>query len=139
MLCLYVSVCAGLGAALLSIWPMRDGYIYRFLLVHGYRQELLGETPIWFGHSSAYMLCHNFPFNPEMRDLPVRCRSRLYPEHNWLRHSTDLLCIGISEPVSFPGAESAGLGLFADCSANLEVPFEDLNPNTMHIVLALIA
>ena len=33
--------------------------------------------------------------------------------------------------VSFPGAGSAGLGLFADCSANLNVPFEDLNPNAI--------
>ena len=55
----------------------------------------------------------------------------MYPNHYWLRHSTDLLCIDISELVSFPGAGSAGLGLYVDCSANLEVPFEDLNPNTV--------
>ena len=57
---------------------MAETDIYRFLLVHGYQQELLGETPIWLGHNSMYMLIHNFPFNPAMRDLPVRCRSQLY-------------------------------------------------------------
>ena len=73
------------------------------------------------------MLIRNFPFNPAMRVLPVRCHSRLYPERYWLRHSTDLLCVGISELVSFPGAGSAELGLFTDCSANLK----DLNPNAI--------
>ena len=110
---------------------MAETDIFKFLLVHGYRQEVFGETPIWFGQTSARMLLSNFPFNPNMRDLPIRCRSRLYPERYWLRHSMDLLCIGISELVSFSGAGSAGLGLYADCSANLDVPFEDLIPNVI--------
>ena len=105
--------------------------IYRFLLVHGYRQEVIGATPIWFGHITPRMLLSNYPFNPNERDLPFACRSRLYPERYWLKHSTDLVSIGLSELISFPGAGLAGLGLFADCSANLEVPFEDLNPNAI--------
>jgi len=104
--------------------------IYRFLLVHGYRQEVIGATPIWFGHISPRMLLSNYPFNPNVRNLPFACRSRLYPERYWLKHSSDMVSIGLSELVSYPGAGSAGLGLFADCSAN-EVPFEELNPNAV--------
>jgi hypothetical protein len=55
----------------------------------------------------------------------------LYPERFWLRCLTDLVSIGLSELVFFPGSSSAGLGLFADCSANLETPFEDLNPHAI--------
>ena len=58
----------------------------------------------------------------------MRCRSRLYPERYWLRYTTDLLCIGVSGLNSFPGSGSAGLGLFADCSANLDVLMKDINP-----------
>jgi hypothetical protein len=114
-----------------SFLNMAELDIYRFLLVHGYRQEVIGATPIWFGHISPRMLCSNYSFNPNVRDLPFACRSRLYSERYWLKHSTDLVSIDLSELVSFPGAGSAGLGLFADCSANLEVLFEELNPNAI--------
>jgi hypothetical protein len=41
--------------------------ICRFLLVHGYRQDVTGTTPIWFEHISPRMLCSNYPFNPNLR------------------------------------------------------------------------
>ena len=103
--------------------------IFEFLLRHGFRQEILGCHPVWLGPRTVSSLMNNFPFNPSLRDLRVRCRSRLYPERYWLRHSTDLLCIGVSGLNCFPGSGSAGLGLFADCSANLDIPMQDINPH----------
>jgi hypothetical protein len=51
---------------------MAETDIHRFLLVHGYRQKILGESSIWFEHTSANMLLSNYSFNPNMRDLPFR-------------------------------------------------------------------
>ena len=96
--------------------------IFEFLLRHGFRQEILGCHPVWLGSKTASCLMNNFPFNPSLRDLPVHCRSRLYSERYWLRYTAELLCVGVSTLNSFPGSGSAGLGLFADCSANHDVP-----------------
>jgi hypothetical protein len=46
--------------------------IYRFLLVHGYRQEVIGATPIWFGHITPRMLLSNYPFNPNVKKFTLR-------------------------------------------------------------------
>ena len=108
--------------------------IFELLLRHGFRQEILGCHPVWLVPRTVSCLMNNFPFNPNLRDLPVRCRSRLYPERYWLRYTTDLLCIGVSGLNSFPGSGSAGLGLFADCSANHDVLMKDLNPNAVVFV-----
>ena len=51
-----------------------------------------------------------------------------------MKYTADSLCVGVSTLNSFPGSGSAGMGLFADCSANLDVPIKDLNPNAMVFV-----
>ena len=64
----------------------------------------------------------------------MHCCSRLYPERYWLKNTADLMCIGVSTLNFFLGSGSAGLGLFADCSANHRVFMKDLNPNAVVFV-----
>jgi hypothetical protein len=52
----------------------------------------------------------------------VRGRSRLYHDRYYLRDCHELLSIGFSQEEVFPGADSAGLGLFADVSADKTIP-----------------
>ena len=114
-----------------------QGYLLVLLIIdlrHGFKREILGCHPIWLGPKTVSCLMNNFPFNPSLRDLPVHCLSQLYPERYWLKNTADLLCIGVSTLNSFSESGSAGLDLFADCSANHRVSMKDLNPNAVVFV-----
>jgi hypothetical protein len=64
-----------------STWlPLNMYHVHLSVLVHmlafGYRQDTVGNWPIWFGSLSAMSL-RRYPFNPTHRSLPVRGHSRL--------------------------------------------------------------
>jgi hypothetical protein len=111
--------------------------LIKHLLAFEYRQDIVGHCPIWFVPLSAMSL-RRFPFNPSHRSLPVRCRSRLYHDRFYLRECHKLLSVGLSREEVFPGADSAGLGLLADVSADESVPLSRLNVYQLVFVLGTI-
>ena len=98
------------------------------MLAFGYRQDTVGHWPIWFGPISARSL-ERFPFNPTHRSVLVEGRSRLYHDRFYLRDCHALVSIGLSLKETYPGADSAGLGLFCDISADESVPLNRLLVN----------
>ena len=111
--------------------------VLEHMLSFGYRQDTVGHWPIWFGPLSAMSL-KRYPFNPTHRSLPVRCRSRLYHDRYYLRDCHELLSVGLSQEEVFPGADSAGLGLFADISADETIPLNRMRVNQLVFTVGTI-
>jgi hypothetical protein len=84
------------------------------------------------------MSLRRYPFNPSHRSLPVRGRSRLFHDRYYLRNFHELLFIGLSHEDLFPGAESTGLGLFADISADETIPLNRLRVNQLVFAVRMI-
>ena len=111
--------------------------VLEHMLSFGYRQDTVGHWPIWFGPLSAMSL-KRYPFNPTHRSLPVRCRSRLYHDRYYLRDCHELLSVGLSQEEVFPGADSAGLGLFADISADETIPLDRIRVHQLVFTVGTI-